>query len=73
VLRKKSILLSRRRIGRIMQENRLVSKYTREKYRINTEKSNEATASNHLNRQFTAGQQRKVFVTDLNYVRVKQH
>jgi putative transposase len=56
-----------------MQENRLVSKYTREKYRINTEKSNEATASNHLNRQFTAGQQRKVFVTDLNYVRVKQH
>ncbi|OCG57616.1 hypothetical protein A9G41_10715 [Gilliamella sp. Nev5-1] len=58
-LRKKSILLSRRRIARIMQENGLVSKYTCKKYRANTEQSNESTVSNELNREFTVGQQRK--------------
>jgi putative transposase len=71
-LREKSILLSRRRIGRIMQENGLVSKYTCKKYRASTEQSNESTVSNQLNREFTVGQQRKVLVTDLTYVRVKQ-
>jgi putative transposase len=50
-----------------------VSKYTCKKYRVDTEKSNESTVSNQLNRAFTVGQQRKVFVTDLTYVRVKQH
>ncbi|WP_335340453.1 DDE-type integrase/transposase/recombinase, partial [Gilliamella sp. Nev5-1] len=50
-----------------------MSKYTCKKYRVDTEKSNESTVSNQLNRAFTVGQQRKVFVTDLTYVRVKQH
>lgn len=72
-LRKQGITLSRGRIGRIMQENGWVSKYTCKKYRIDVEKSNESTVSNELNRDFEVGQQRKVLVTDLTYVRVKQH
>lgn len=56
-----------------MQENGWVSKYTCKKYRIDVEKSNESTVSNELNRDFEVGHQRKVLVTDLTYVRVKQH
>lgn len=56
-----------------MKEKGLVSKYTCKKHCINTEKSNESTASNQLNRQFKVGQQRKVIVTDLTYMSVKQH
>jgi putative transposase len=59
-LRQQDIILSRRRIGRIMQKNGLVSKYTCKKYRANTEQSNKSTVSNQLNREFTVGQQREV-------------
>ncbi|WP_392558939.1 IS3 family transposase [Orbus mooreae] len=71
-LKRQGIALSRRRIGRIMKEKELVSKYTCKKYRIDAEKSNESIVSNALDREFEVGQKRKVLVTDLTYVRVKQ-
>lgn len=71
-LRKQGMTLSRRRIGRIMAKNGWASKYTCKKYRIHVEKSNESRVGNELNRQFDIAQERKVLVTDLTYVRVKQ-
>lgn len=72
-LRKQGIIVSRRRIGRIMTKNGWGSKYTCKKYRPHAEKSNESSVGNELNREFDIGQERKVLVTDLTYVRVKQH
>ncbi|OTP87039.1 hypothetical protein B5S43_13420, partial [Gilliamella apicola] len=66
------MILSRRRIGRIMAKNGWVSKYTCKKYRIHVGKSNESSVGNELNREFEIGQARKILVTDLTYVRVKE-
>ncbi|MFQ1054595.1 IS3 family transposase [Gilliamella apicola] len=71
-LRKQGMILSRRRIGRIMAKNGWVSKYTCKKYRIHVGKSNESSVGNELNREFEIGQPRKILVTDLTYVRVKE-
>lgn len=71
-LRKQGMILSRRRIGRIMAKNGWVSKYTCKKYRIHVGKSNESSVGNELNREFEIGQARKILVTDLTYVRVKE-
>ncbi|RKS87435.1 putative transposase [Orbus hercynius] len=56
-----------------MAKNGWVSKYTYKKYRVHVEKSNESSVGNELNREFEIGQERKILVTDLTYVRVKQH
>ncbi|MBI0036616.1 IS3 family transposase, partial [Gilliamella sp. B14448G11] len=42
------------------------------KYRIHVGKSNESSVGNELNREFEIGQARKILVTDLTYVRVKE-
>lgn len=62
--------VSRRRIGRIMKHNGLVSKYTVAKFKVHTDKCNEAKVANLVNRNFNDHQRLNVVVSDLTYVRV---
>lgn len=69
-LQKIGHLVSRRRIGRIMQKLGLVSKYTLAQFRPQKSKCNEDAVKNELNRQFTGQRPYAVVVSDLTYVRV---
>ncbi|MCP3032694.1 IS3 family transposase [Halobacillus sp. A1] len=69
-LYKKGYQVSRRRIGRIMKEQGLVSKYTIAQFKPMKSACNESKQGNTLNREFTQDQARKVVVSDLTYVRV---
>ncbi len=71
-LQKKGWQVSRRRIGRIMKEQGLVSKYTVAQFKPKKSAVNEAEISNTLNREFEQNQELKVVVSDLTYVRVHQ-
>ncbi len=64
------IILSRRRIGRIMRENGLVSSYTVAKYRVHKDTCNEAKITNLVDRNFDNRDFLDVVVSDLTYVRV---
>ncbi|MDH6604364.1 putative transposase [Bacilli bacterium PM5-9] len=70
VLAKQGIVLSRRRIARIMKYNGLVSAYTVKKYRSHKTKVNEANIENKVNREFNNRVIKEVIVSDLTYVRV---
>jgi len=52
-LQKQGIMVSRRRIGRIMKEQGLVSTYTIAQYNLHKSASNEAKTANVLARQFS--------------------
>ncbi|WP_373370418.1 IS3 family transposase [Alkalicoccobacillus plakortidis] len=71
MLERRGWQVSRRRIGRIMKEKGLVSKYTVAQYKPTRSPSNEASIENVLDRQFKQEQVLKVVVSDLTYVRVK--
>ena len=62
--------VSRRRIGRLMNEMGLVSTYTVAQFKPHTSGCNEATVKNELERQFKQEEQLAVIVSDLTYVRV---
>ena len=62
--------VSRRRIGRIMKEQGLVSKYTVAQFKPTKSTCNESEISNVLNREFNQDQELKVVVSGLTYVRV---
>jgi len=62
--------ISRRRIGRIMQENGLVSTYTVAKYKQHKTSVNEAKIDNKVNQEFDDHNILDVIVSDLTYVRV---
>src|SRR5690625_1640705 len=64
--------VSRRRIGRIMKEKGLVSKYTIAQFKPQKSNVNESEVGNVLNRDFNQEQALKVVVSDLTYVRVQQ-
>lgn len=66
----KGIILSRRRIGRIMRKNGLVSSYTVAKYRVHKDTCNEAKVTNLVDRNFHNRDFLDVVVSDLTYVRV---
>src|SRR4051812_1818737 len=51
-LKKLGMVSSRRRIGRIMKENGLVSKYTIAQFKPHVDKCNESMVKNELNREF---------------------
>lgn len=70
VLAQKNIQLSRRRIGRIMKENGLVSAYTIAQFKPHKTPTNEAKTQNGLNRQFHQTEPLSVVVSDLTYVKV---
>lgn len=71
-LEKQGKQVSRRRIGRLMKDQGLVSKYTIAQFKPHKTGCNESPVGNTLNRQFHQEQELKVVVSDLTYVRVQQ-
>lgn len=67
---KKGQTISRRRIGRIMKQEGMVSAYTVAQYRPHVDKCNESRVQNIVNRDFSGQPQYNVVVSDLTYVRV---
>lgn len=72
-LKKLGWQVSRRRIGRIMTEQGLVSKYTVPGFKPTKTTCNESLVGNTLNREFDQDQELKVIVSDLTYVRMQQN
>ncbi|MDQ0220405.1 transposase InsO family protein [Peribacillus cavernae] len=70
-LKKLDIVAPRRRIGRIMKENGLVSKYTVAQFKPHIEKCNVSEVKNELNRKFDQQEELAAVVSDLTYVRVE--
>lgn len=69
-LEKKDLIVSRRRIGRIMKQEGLVSSYTVAQFKLHVEKCNESKTANVVKREFSNQPQYNVVVSDLTYVRV---
>ena len=69
-LEKRNMVASRRRIGRIMGEHGLVSKYTVKNYKPTKSTVNDDKIANVLNREFDDKDYRQVVVSDLTYVKV---
>lgn len=69
-LAKENLLISRRRICRIMKKLGLVSSYTIAAFHPNKTKCNESPIKNELNREFNDQKKYAVVVSDLTYVRV---
>jgi len=70
LLLRRGLIVSRRKIGRIMKRRGLVSAYTRKKYRVHASKVNEAPVANLLDRKFGHRLPGACVVSDLTYVRV---
>jgi transposase InsO family protein len=70
-LREQGFTVSRRRIGRIMKEQGLVSTYTIAQYKPHKTACNEAKTANVLDRQFEQTQAKRFVVSDLTYVKVQ--
>ena len=62
--------VSRRRIGRMMKQNGLVSNYTTAQFKPNRDTCNESKTENLLNRRFHDREYRDVVISDLTYVMV---
>ena len=62
--------VSRRRIGRIMKQEGLVSNYTTAQFKPQKDTCNGSKTENVLNRQFQNREYRDVVISDLTYVRV---
>lgn len=71
-LKKLGHQVSRRRIGRIMSEQGLVSAYTVAQFKPYSKSCNESNQKNELNREFDQAEELSVVVSDLTYVRVNQ-
>jgi putative transposase len=69
-LKKKGKIVSRRRIGRIMNEQGLVSSYTVAQFKPHAKTCNESAQANELDREFKQDEQLSAIVSDLTYVRV---
>lgn len=65
--------VSRRRIGRIMNEQGLVSTYTVAQYKPHKATCNESKQTNELRREFNQPGAKRVVVSDLTYVKVKNN
>jgi len=72
VLHKKGIIISRRKICRIMKQRGLESAYTRKKYKNHNKKVNETITPNLLDRNYDGQERLAAVVSDLTYVRVGQ-
>lgn len=72
-LSEKEKQVSRRKIGRIMKQEGLVSSYTTAQFKPQKDKCNESKVENILDRKFDNQQYRNVVVSDLTYVRVGKH
>ena len=69
-LQKLDFTVSRRKIGRIMKEQGLVSTYTVAQFKVHKATCNESLVANELNREFDTKAPLAVVVSDLTYVRV---
>ncbi len=69
-LKKSGHVVSRRRIGKIMNTQGLVSVYTVAQFKPHPSKPNETDHKNELNRHFAQDEELAVVVNDLTYVRV---
>lgn len=69
-LAKQDTVASRRKIGRIMKREGLVSSYTVAQFRPQRDTCNESKTANVVNRQFKEQPYRNVVVSALTYVRV---
>jgi putative transposase len=69
-LSKMNMVVSRRRIGRIMNQEDLVSTYTTAQFRPQKDTCNESKIANIVNREFDEQPYRNIVVSDLTYVRV---
>jgi transposase InsO family protein len=69
-LSKKGYQVSRRRIGRIMKQESLVSNYTVAQFKPHVHQCNESKVANLVNRKFSEQPPLNVVVSDLTYVRV---
>lgn len=69
-LAKKNIKVSRRKIGKIMKQEGLVSSYTVAQYKPHVDNCNESKTENIIKRKFNNQPQYNVVVSDLTYVRV---
>ena len=72
-LKKLGQIVSRRRIGRIMKQEGLISNYTVAQFKPNKDKCNEEKVNNIVDRQFNQQPYLNVVVSDLTYVRVSNH
>lgn len=70
-LEKQNIILSRRKIGEIMNKYGLVSNYTVKQYKVQKGKCNEEKVGNEVARQFDNRKHLEVVVSDLTYVKVQ--
>jgi len=64
-LKKQGEIVSRRRIGRIMNEQGLVSSYTVAQFKPHAKTCNESAQANELDREFKQDEQLKAIVSDL--------
>ncbi|WP_147635539.1 IS3 family transposase [Risungbinella massiliensis] len=71
-LKKRGWIISRKRIGRIMNQQGLISKYTIAQFKKSRSTCNESNHANLLDRKFQQDEALKVIVSDLTYVRMKQ-
>lgn len=69
-LEKEDKVVSRRRIGRIMNELGLVSTYTVAQFKVHKTPVNNDKIENEVNREFNNREKLEVVVSDLTYVRV---
>lgn len=69
-LEKLGYKISRRKIGRIMKQNGLVSNYTVAQYRPSKTTCNQSRIENLVKREFDNREELEVCVSDLTYVRV---
>ncbi len=69
-LAKSGLTVSRRRIGRLMDELGIQSKYAQPSYKPMTSPPNEEAVRNVLNREFQVDKGMTVLVSDLTYVKV---
>ena len=69
-LQEQGLIVSRRRIGRIMREQGLVSTYTIAQFKPHKTPCNEATTTNVLDREFDQTEVKRFVVSDLTYVKV---
>lgn len=70
---KRNICASRRKIGKMMKQEGLVSNYTIAQFRPQRDTCNESRTANVVNRKFKEQPYRNVVVSDLTYVRVGMH
>lgn len=70
-LEKQNIILSRRKIGEIMNKYGLVSNYTVKQYKVQKSKCNEEKIENEVARRFDNRKHLEVVVSDLTYVKVR--